>query len=102
MFSLRPILSYVASVSDRVIARKLEREQKKDGRRGRGGLTPLPLALNSSFLLSSQLSRRTRAERLVTKARVIYIPAVETEESLSLLYTKCYLLYVAHHTVLPV
>ena len=69
---------------------------------GGGELTPLPLPLNSSFLLSSELSRRTRAERLVTQARVIYIPAVETEESLSLLYTKCYLLYLAHHTAHPV
>ena len=40
--------------------------------KGKGELTPLPLPLNSSRLLSSQLSRRTRAERLATQARVIY------------------------------
>ena len=40
--------------------------------KGKGELTPLPLPLNFSRLLSSQLCRRTRAERLATQARVIY------------------------------
>ena len=47
-------LACVASVSSRVIARKLEREQKKS----------LPPPPSCFFLLSSQLSRRTRAETL--------------------------------------
>ena len=46
------VLACVASVSSRVIARKLEREQKK-----------IPF-----FFLSSQLSRRTRAETLAMQA----------------------------------
>ena len=45
-------IACVASVSNRVTARKLEREQKK----------------NFLFLLSSQLSRRTREETLATQA----------------------------------
>ena len=53
----------VASVSNRVITRKLERKQKK-GWRGRGkgedSFFPLPLPRHSIFfLLLSQLSRRT-------------------------------------------
>ena len=46
------VLACVASVSSRVIARKLEREQKKF----------------LFFFLSSQLSRRTRAETLAMQA----------------------------------
>ena len=45
---------------------------KQKWKKGVGKLIPLPLPLNSSFLLSSQLSRRTHAERLVRQARVIY------------------------------
>ena len=45
----------VASVSNRVTARKLEQEQKR------------PFFF---FLLSSQLSRRTREETLATQAKV--------------------------------
>ena len=65
-----------ASVSNRVIARKLEREQKKVEGGGGGekrkrlpvSFVPLPLPLHSLFLLSSQLSRRTRTETLATQA----------------------------------
>ena len=46
------VLACVASVSSRVIARKLEREQKRF----------------LFFFLSSQLSRRTRAETLAMQA----------------------------------
>ena len=46
----------VASVSNRVIAQTLEREQKKYG-------------LFFFFLLSSQLSRQPRAEMLATQAK---------------------------------
>ena len=74
-------LACVASVFNRVIAGKLEREQTKkkvEGGwgRGRGGekasvtFSPFPLPRHSSFLLSSQLSRRTRAETLAAKVIV--------------------------------
>ena len=65
MYSLR---------SDRVIARKLKREQKK-GEGGEGGergnlfLPPPPLPFLSLFLLLSRLSRRARSEPLATQAR---------------------------------
>ena len=73
-------IACVASASNRVIARKLERKQKKrlkgegEGRRGNAGersfskswglrasgsFFPLPLPRHSFFLLLSQLSRRT-------------------------------------------
>ena len=55
------ILACVASVSNRVTARKLEREQKKRP-------PPPPSFLFFFFLLSSQLSRRTREETLATQA----------------------------------
>ena len=48
-------MAYVASVSNVVVARKLEWEQK--------------IKIHSSFLLSSQLSRVTRAKTLATKAK---------------------------------
>ena len=69
-------LACVASVSNRVTARKLEREQKtkrwKGEGEGRGGsFIPLALPRNSFFfLLSSQLSRRTREETLAMQANV--------------------------------
>ena len=70
------LIACVASVSNRVIARKLEREQKKVEGGGGGekrkrlpvSFVPLPLPLHSLFLLSSQLSRRTRTETLATEA----------------------------------
>ena len=55
-------IACVASVSNRVTARKLEREQKKKG------FIPLPLPRPFFFLPSSQLSRRTREETLATQA----------------------------------
>ena len=59
-------IACVASVSSRVIARNLEREQKKmEGGGGREGGNPPPSFL---FLLSFQFSRRTRAEPLATQA----------------------------------
>ena len=68
-------IACVASVSSRVIARKLEREQKKkkwkgkgEGRRGNFPSLPSPSPLIPFFLLSSQLSRRTRAEMLAMQA----------------------------------
>ena len=69
-------MAYVRIVSNRVIARKLEREKKtiigeREGKRGtKVFFFPRPLPLYSSFLLSSQLSRRTCAETLVTQARI--------------------------------
>ena len=48
-------MAYVASFSNVVVARKLEWEQK--------------IKIHSSFLLSSQLSRVTRAKTLATKAK---------------------------------
>ena len=74
---LRGIIACVASVSNRVIARKLERERKKkkNGRgRGRGEEEtsfPSPSPVTPFFLLSSQLPRRTRAATLATQARAI-------------------------------
>ena len=53
-------LACVASVSNRVIARKLERKRKKKG-------------VSFLFLLSSHLSRRTRAETLATQANITLI-----------------------------
>ena len=52
-------LACVASVSNRVIARKLERKRKK--------------RVSFLFLLSSHLSRRTRAETLATQANITLI-----------------------------
>ena len=81
-------LACVASVFNRVIAQKLEREQTKkkvEGGRGREGekasvtFSPFPLPRHSSFLLSSQLSRRTRAETLATQA--IVRPAYQLGQS---------------------
>ena len=46
-------IACVASVSNRVIAQKLERKQKKNS------FFPLPLPRHSFFFLLSQLSRRT-------------------------------------------
>ena len=69
-------LACVASVSNRVTARKLEREQKKkrwkwEGEGRRGSFITLLLPRNSFFfLLSSQLCRRTREETLATQANV--------------------------------
>ena len=70
------LLACVAGVSNRVIARKLEREQKKKVEGGGGGekrksfihSLPSPV-IPFFFLLSSlQLSRRTREETLATQA----------------------------------
>ena len=61
------LLACVASDSNAVIARKLEREQKK-----RVDSPPLPC--HSNFLkkkLLSQLSRRTREETLDTQATLL-------------------------------
>ena len=52
-------LACVASVSNRVIARKLERKRKK--------------RVSFPFLLSSHLSRRTRAETLATQVNITLI-----------------------------
>ena len=71
-------LACLASVFNRVIARKLEREQEKKMVEGGGGrekrkqrfLLPPPPASFLFFLLSSQRSRRTRAETLATQAKL--------------------------------
>ena len=59
---MNKILAWVTSVSSRVIARNLEREQKKIGRGMAGGAVeppelppPPPLLRHSFFLLSSQI-----------------------------------------------
>ena len=74
MLPKRVEIARVASVSNRVITRNLEQEQKKNGGRGRGRgeeeTPPPPLSFLFFFLLSSQLSRLTRAETLATQARV--------------------------------
>ena len=55
----RPALAFVASVSNRVIARKLEREQKKK--------------VDSFYFCSRpDFSRRTRAETLATQASMAH------------------------------
>ena len=70
-----------ASVSNWVIAWKLEREQKKKNARGRGWgwgvekrkqrfLLSLPFPLHPSCLLSPQLSRRTHSETLAMQTIV--------------------------------
>ena len=70
----RYLLACVASVSNRVTARKLEREQN---RKRLSSFIPLPLPRHSFFfLLSSQLSRRTREEALATQPSYLrYIQA---------------------------
>ena len=71
-FSYNPFVRvvFVASVSNRVIARKLEREPKKNGMGGEKAsvsFSPFPLPRHSSFLLSSQLSRKLARKRLVRR-----------------------------------
>ena len=75
-------LTCLATVSNQVIvrklARKLEQERKKykiegggrggEGKRGDVSFSPLPSPWDSSFVLSSQLSRPTRADTLATQA----------------------------------
>ena len=67
-------IACVASVSNRVTARKLERKRKtkrwkREGKERIGSFFPLPLPRHSFFfLLSSRRSRRTRAETLATQA----------------------------------
>ena len=66
-----PRLACLASVSNRVIARKLERKRKikrckREGEGRRGSFFPLPLPRHSFFFCSR--SRRTRAETLATQA----------------------------------
>ena len=70
-------LACVASVSNQVTERKLEREQKEGGRgRERGEEEvpsfPSPSPVLSFFLLWSQLSRRTREETLATQANMLF------------------------------
>ena len=79
--SLKPVkllatckLACVASVSNRVIARKLEREQKKKGGRGRGrGVIPLPLPRHSFFCsrpnFLDELARKRLLRRLLANGR---------------------------------
>ena len=83
-------LACVASVSNRVIARKLEREQKRkgawkgegDGERGEEETafpsfpSPSPSPVNHFFPLLSQFSRRTRAETLTTQASLFNNPTL--------------------------
>ena len=81
-------LAFVASVSNHVIARKLEREQKKkrtwkgEGEGGRGEEKtafpsfPSPSPVNHFFPLLSQFSRRTRAETLTTQASLFNNPTL--------------------------
>ena len=61
-------LACVASVSNRVIARKLEREQKNKQTQS----PPPPPSFPFPYLLSSQLSQRTREETLDTQAIMFY------------------------------
>ena len=81
-------LACVASVSNRVIARKLEREQKRkgawkgegEGERGEEETAlpsfPSPSPVNHFFPLLSQFSRRTRAETLTTQASLFNNPTL--------------------------
>ena len=74
------LLAGVASVSNRVITPKLERQKKQNERRGSGGegirgflFSPSPpFSFLASLLLSSQHSRRTRAETVATQANYAY------------------------------
>ena len=66
-----PRLACLGSVSNRVIARKLERKRKikrckREGEGRKGSFFPLPLPRHSFFFCSR--SRRTRAETLATQA----------------------------------
>ena len=66
-----PLLACLGSVSNRVIARKLERKRKikrckREGEGRKGSFFPLPLPRHSFFFCSR--SRRTRAETLATQA----------------------------------
>ena len=94
-FGSSSLLACAASVSNRVIARKLEREQKKWNREGEGkrrNFSPLPLPRHSFFLLSSQLSRRTRAETLAIQASSLLVSKVANNCLVSqCLITDCYL-----------
>ena len=67
-------LACVASVSNRVIARKLEREQKKrwkgDWEGRRGSFFPLPLTRHSFFFLAlDELARKRLLRRLLYFSR---------------------------------
>ena len=69
-------LACLASVFNRVIARKLEREQNKWKGKGKGEAFPSLLPPPPPFLfvlLFSQLSGRTRAETLATQATNAYL-----------------------------
>ena len=66
-----PLLACLGSVSNRVIARKLERKRKikrckREGEGRKGSFFPLPIPRHSFFFCSR--SRRTRAETLATQA----------------------------------
>ena len=67
-------LACVASVSNRVIARKLEREQKQTNKQTNKQTQSPPPSPSFPFfyLLSCQLSRRTREETLDTQAIMFY------------------------------
>ena len=71
-------LACLASVFNRVIARKLEREPKKRKGEGEGegrsvSFSPSPSTPFLFVLLFSQLSGRTRAETLATQATNAYL-----------------------------
>ena len=72
------LLAGVVSVSNRVIAPKLERQQNKMKEGGGEGIRGFlfspspPFSFLASLLLSSQHSRRTRAETLATQANYGY------------------------------
>ena len=71
-------LACLASVFNRVIARKLEREPKKGRGKGKGKGEAFPSLLPPPppflfVLLFSQLSGRTRAETLATQATNAYL-----------------------------
>ena len=70
-------IACVASVSSRVMARKLEREQKKNAWKGEGEVTPPPSFL-FFFWSRPNFSWRTRAETLATQANRLLTQANDT------------------------
>ena len=92
-------LACLASVFNRVIARKLEREQNKWKGEGEGegrsvSFSPSPSPAIPFCLLFSQLSGRTRAETLATQATNAYLLDSRPEQKSVVMYHTLPSLYV--------